>query len=191
MKDACSHCGQPIHLMDAPAGSWWAHDEHPVDEHDATPANYWRCLNCQGPTRISHQSTFCRVTGRSDVAVHWCCPDSCQLDYRLSEIAFTSWSGPDATTDTDLGGPPVTDPTPMTGTPDASLERGALKFWFHQGAVLQADERDSVSVADLLEFAQYAQKRHPQDRVQLHAYGLRVTSVTGTVGPKLEWRDWD
>lgn len=75
--------------------------------------------------------------------------------------------------------------------PCEDLERGALRFWFYEGVVLEAADHSLVSTSDLLEFAQYAQKHYPGSKVQVHAYGLRVTKTAGTVGPRLEWRDWD
>lgn len=32
------------------------------------------CVRCEKLAPITHQSTFCKVTGESDVTVHWCCP---------------------------------------------------------------------------------------------------------------------
>ncbi|MGW4786144.1 hypothetical protein [Streptomyces sp. NPDC004230] len=34
----CLVCGTPIAWVDCPTGGWWAHDVHPSDDHDATPA---------------------------------------------------------------------------------------------------------------------------------------------------------
>jgi hypothetical protein len=116
---------------------------------------------------VSHQSTFCKVTGESDVTVHWCCPGACEL-----------------------GDPIQTTERERLESP-ADLSRGATKFWFYEGAVLEANDRGGVSTHDLLEFAQFAQKHHPDEIVMLHAFGLRVTKTAGTAGPRLEWRDWD
>lgn len=32
---ACIHCGQPCYWVDCPTGGWWAHVQHPQDDHDA------------------------------------------------------------------------------------------------------------------------------------------------------------
>jgi hypothetical protein len=34
-KSKCTVCTTPIGFVDAPTGGWWAHAEHPIDEHDA------------------------------------------------------------------------------------------------------------------------------------------------------------
>jgi hypothetical protein len=34
----CRTCATPIGYVDCPTGSWWAHDQHPADGHDAVPA---------------------------------------------------------------------------------------------------------------------------------------------------------
>jgi hypothetical protein len=31
----CAVCSAPIGWIDCPTGGWWAHDQHPADEHDA------------------------------------------------------------------------------------------------------------------------------------------------------------
>lgn len=130
----------------------------------------WRC-DCGSFTRVSHQSTFCKVTGESDVTVHWCCPGACELNAAKD---------------------PVRLPTAEPPQPVEDLTRGATKLWFYEGAVLEpTDPSGSVSVQDLLGFAQLAQERYPDERVILHAFGLRVTKRAGTTGPRLEWRDWD
>lgn len=33
----CGDCGGVIHWIESPTGGWWAHEEHPEDEHDAWP----------------------------------------------------------------------------------------------------------------------------------------------------------
>jgi hypothetical protein len=42
----CAPCGQPIAYIDCPTGGWWAHDEHPADEHDAFPPNGGHNADC-------------------------------------------------------------------------------------------------------------------------------------------------
>lgn len=40
MADAmgiCAACGGLIGYVNAPTGGWWAHDQHPEDNHDAVP----------------------------------------------------------------------------------------------------------------------------------------------------------
>lgn len=37
-RTTCRTCVTPIAWIDCPTGGWWAHDEHPADEHDAVPA---------------------------------------------------------------------------------------------------------------------------------------------------------
>lgn len=34
----CRTCVTPIGYVDCPTGGWWAHDQHPADDHDAIPA---------------------------------------------------------------------------------------------------------------------------------------------------------
>lgn len=80
---------------------------------------------------------------------------------------------------------------PDDAAPDGDLSRGATKRWFYEGAVLPARDDGSVSTADLLDFAQLAHKHYPNEKVGLHAYGLRVSRTAGESGPSLEWRDWD
>jgi hypothetical protein len=123
----------------------------------------WLCPPCGVSTKISHQSTFCKVTGQSSAVVHWCCPGRCEIDA--------------------TGAPEE--------APREGLGRGATKIWIYEGAVLEATDDGCVSVDDLLDFAQFVHKHHPSGRVMLHAYGLRVTKTAGTAGPRLEWRDWD
>ena len=62
----------------------------------------------------------------------------------------------------------------MVEPPSEGLERGALKFWSYEGVVLPAGDR-GVSVSDLLEFATFAHKHYPNEWVDTHAFGLRVT----------------
>lgn len=85
------------------------------------------------------------------------------------------------------GSPPPANPH---AEPGGDLQRGAVKLWFYEGAVLPAGD-SWVSAHDLLEFAQLAQKHYPDEKVWLHTYGLRVTKTAGESGPRLEWRDWD
>lgn len=33
----CAKCRTPIGYIPAPTGGWWAHENHPVDNHDAVP----------------------------------------------------------------------------------------------------------------------------------------------------------
>jgi hypothetical protein len=35
----CSACSAPVAWIDCPTGGWWAHWEHPADEHDAEVGN--------------------------------------------------------------------------------------------------------------------------------------------------------
>ncbi|MCX4778129.1 hypothetical protein [Streptomyces sp. NBC_01264] len=37
-RTICRPCGGGITWIDCPTGGWWAHDIHPADGHDATPA---------------------------------------------------------------------------------------------------------------------------------------------------------
>lgn len=149
--------------------------EHPLSECERlgcppVQAGGWRC-DCGTFTQVSHQSTFCKVTGESDVTVHWCCPGACELGATRPPPRMAERELPEA---------------------PADLTRGATKLWFYEGAVLEAtDGRGGVSAHDLLEFAQFAQKHYPDERVMLHAFGLRVTKTAGESGPRLEWRDWD
>jgi hypothetical protein len=121
------------------------------------------CPGCGSFTKVNHHSTFCKVTGESNAPVHWCCPGRCEIDAtRAPEEA-----------------------------PREDLGRGATKVWAYDGAVLEATDDGCVSVDDLLDFALFVRKHHPNGRVILHAYGLRVTKTAGMAGPRLEWRDWD
>ena len=79
----------------------------------------------------------------------------------------------------------------MTEDKPVELSRGSLKFWAYQGMVLEAGDGNEVGVHDLADFAQYAMKHFPDSKVIVHCYGLRVTKIEGTVGPRLDWRDWD
>jgi hypothetical protein len=38
MTTTCRTCVTPIGYIDSPTGGWWAHEQHPADEHDAVPA---------------------------------------------------------------------------------------------------------------------------------------------------------
>ncbi|WP_449342263.1 hypothetical protein, partial [Streptomyces aurantiogriseus] len=38
MTTTCRTCVTPINYIDCPTGGWWAHEQHPADEHDAVPA---------------------------------------------------------------------------------------------------------------------------------------------------------
>lgn len=38
------------------------------------------CGRCGIDTVPGHRSTFCKKTGETDVAMHRCCPDACELD---------------------------------------------------------------------------------------------------------------
>lgn len=152
-----------------------------------TAVPQWLCVACGAFVQISHQSTFCKVTGLSDVTMHWCCPGACQLDSPESR-AIRAATGKVVEPPTTRESHAVSECGPEC--PDG-LTRGATKLWFYEGAVLEASERGGVSTHDLLEFAQFAQKHHPDEIVMLHAFGLRVTKTAGTAGPRLEWRDWD
>ncbi|MFB7359693.1 hypothetical protein [Streptomyces gardneri] len=33
----CTNCETPVHWIDCPTGSWWAHETHPANGHDADP----------------------------------------------------------------------------------------------------------------------------------------------------------
>ena len=33
----CQQCGGQIGWIDCPTGGWWAHNQHPADNHDAQP----------------------------------------------------------------------------------------------------------------------------------------------------------
>lgn len=35
IKSLCLVCQKGIHWISCPTGGWWAHDEHPADNHDA------------------------------------------------------------------------------------------------------------------------------------------------------------
>lgn len=35
----CATCKGTVAWIDAPTGGWWAHDQHPADDHDAQPAH--------------------------------------------------------------------------------------------------------------------------------------------------------
>ncbi|MYT26088.1 hypothetical protein GTW69_38460 [Streptomyces sp. SID7760] len=37
-RAACQHCRTQIQWIDCPTGGWWAHDDHPADDHDAEAA---------------------------------------------------------------------------------------------------------------------------------------------------------
>lgn len=83
-------------------------------------------------------------------------------------------------------------PADPYAAPNGELRHGATRLWSYEGAILEPDgPGSSVSVHDLLEFAQFAQKHYPDEEVVLHAFGLRVTKTSGEPGPRLEWRDWD
>lgn len=140
--------------------------------NDPAQAGGWRC-DCGAFTQVSHQSTFCKVTGERDATVHWCCPGACELNLNVAKEPII----------------PMTERERLEAPAD--LSRGATKIWIYEGAVLEANDRGGVSTHDLLEFAQFAQKHHPDEIVMLHAFGLRVTKTAGESGPRLEWRDWD
>lgn len=36
---ACEECKQPIGWVAAPTGGWWAHVDHPTDDHPAVPSD--------------------------------------------------------------------------------------------------------------------------------------------------------
>lgn len=69
---------------------------------------------------------------------------------------------------------------------------GEIKSWAYEGITLEPrGPGGTVTPAELLAFAQIAQERYPDEKVSLHAFGLRVTKKSGDGGPRLEWRDWD
>lgn len=78
---------------------------------------------------------------------------------------------------------------------DGDMTRGPLKFWFAQGVAISCHDgaRDAgvLTVDELLEFAEYAKKHFPDEKVLVHQFGLRVTRYDGQGhGPGLDWRDW-
>lgn len=85
--------------------------------------------------------------------------------------------------------------TDESRTAETPLERGPLKFWFAQGLVVYcADGARDAGVLEpweLLEFAEYAMKHYPNEKVLVTSSGLRVTRYEGQMnGPGLDWRDW-
>ncbi|GAB3251788.1 hypothetical protein [Kineosporia babensis] len=36
LVDTCETCGAPVSWIPCPFGGWWAHDDHPGDEHTVT-----------------------------------------------------------------------------------------------------------------------------------------------------------
>jgi hypothetical protein len=38
ITDRCQRCGTQIDWVDCPTGGWWAHRDHPADDHDAVSA---------------------------------------------------------------------------------------------------------------------------------------------------------
>ena len=144
---------------------------------------------CGSPDHAGHRSTFCKVTGESDVTVHWCCPGACELGGPATRTVVES-----STKIPDLIEAAVKELTTVIGPTDPPAEdppRGALRFWSHEGITLPADDRGTIGAADLLEFAQLALKHYPDARIYPHAYGMRVTKSAGDNAPRLDWRDWD
>lgn len=83
----------------------------------------------------------------------------------------------------------------MADDDGGDMTRGPLRFWNVQGITILCKDGPNhagvLTVDDLMEFAQYAQKHFPGKEVLVTAEGLRVTRYDGQRhGPYLDWRDW-
>jgi hypothetical protein len=62
----CRTCVTPIAWIDCPTGGWWAHAEHPADNHDAIPGA-WKDGDPLMEAVASALWEHCGTEGTSDV----------------------------------------------------------------------------------------------------------------------------
>lgn len=74
----CTTCQEPIGWISCPTGGWWAHEQHPVDGHDAQP--YLRDEIAQA---LSEAGAFCGECGFQPDEIG--CPDCVRVRHLYVE----------------------------------------------------------------------------------------------------------